>query len=302
MKELHMKRQNRLQSKGFTLVELLVVIGIIALLISILLPSLSKARETANKVKCGSNLKQIGNALLLYANDNNGAFPRTYYDPTKPIKGKAADATTGNNKPDPFDKTNPVGVNNVPAELYMLMRTEDLTAAVMVCPSANDTPCSYQKGNPKGNVLSQSLFDVTTNLSYSVEPGYPSSNGNPSPIDSGFRWTNTLKADFAICADRNPGTQGGQNEVGILTTSSTKQIQLGNSLNHQKIGQNVLYGDLHAEFQQSPLCGVDQDNIYGTGNTKTVNNVVQIIPQAVKNDGTSGPVHKDDSVLYPTAN
>ena len=70
-----MFRRRKQKRRGFTLVELLVVIGIIALLISILLPALSKARKQANTVKCLANMKQFGNAYVQYANDWKGVMP-----------------------------------------------------------------------------------------------------------------------------------------------------------------------------------------------------------------------------------
>ena len=155
----------RSQRTGFTLVELLVVIGIIALLISILLPSLNRARETANRVKCASNLRQIGTAIQLYANENRGAFPRTIYSAGMTSGtwgtpyGAVAAGGVGTSGADPF--ANAAGVpstgspqyapsyNDVSAALYLLLRTQDLVPEVFTCPSSNAERFDYG-GQGKG--------------------------------------------------------------------------------------------------------------------------------------------------------
>lgn len=70
-----MHKGQRRPLNAFTLVELLVVIGVIALLISILLPTLSRARESAREVQCASNMRQMGLALFMYADAFKGMMP-----------------------------------------------------------------------------------------------------------------------------------------------------------------------------------------------------------------------------------
>lgn len=73
---LHQHRPTRVfGAAAFTLVELLVVIGIIAVLVGILLPTLGRARESANQVKCMANLRQIGQAMTIYVGESKGMLP-----------------------------------------------------------------------------------------------------------------------------------------------------------------------------------------------------------------------------------
>jgi prepilin-type processing-associated H-X9-DG protein len=78
------RKTEQRRTLAFTLVELLVVIGIIAVLIAILLPVLSRAKASAAQLACGSNVRQIGLYLQMYANENHGYIPPVAPTPPEP--------------------------------------------------------------------------------------------------------------------------------------------------------------------------------------------------------------------------
>jgi prepilin-type N-terminal cleavage/methylation domain-containing protein/prepilin-type processing-associated H-X9-DG protein len=292
-----MKRTSK--KTGFTLVELLVVIGIIALLISILLPSLNKARETANRVKCQSNLSQMGKALLLYSNENKGSFPRTKMQTaTGAVQLDYSNApyntsVTGTHV-DPY--VSGVPNNSIPGAMFMLVRTQDMTTEVFTCPSGTaekdlmDNSAATQRVNFTG--ATDGL--VVKNVSYSFVNVYPTTTA----IGKGYKtFITAFSSDFAIAADLSPASaaQAGSDVLSSATVGAPRSTMIkGNSKNHDQDGQNVLYADGHAEFQQTPLCGTQNDNIYSAN---AANSTTNTLSQTGASTTGTDPQHAADSVL-----
>ncbi len=157
-----------------------------------------------------------------------------------------------------------------------------------VCPSSAAKPDNF--GGRPHTALDKSNFPSADFLSYSYANPYPSKQA----ADRGYKLVQGVDPRFAVAADMNPGSDA---LTKLTTTTSSLELRKGNSRNHNGNGQNVLYGDGHVEFQDSPFCGLNRDNIYTYGES---GNDATGTPRATGGTGIVGsPVSADDSVLLP---
>ena len=262
----------------FSLADLLVLAVACLTVLAVGTPFASHTREYTHNLKCASNLKQIAEGLINYAQQNRGKFPRAMAEEDP----KTWTAYTQPLAPNPFEPGRPTP-NDVTAALFLLLRTQALTPDVFVCPVTREiTPWDF--GGPPRTAADCSNFPGGQHLSYSYANPYPSAQA----VEKGYKLNTFLSAEFPIMADMNPGVPE------LLTTThrdSLSAMRRINSRNHFRgNGQVVLFGDAHTEYLQSPFVGVQRDNIYTFGKSG-VNS---------RGEGIIGsPIDANDSILLP---
>jgi prepilin-type N-terminal cleavage/methylation domain-containing protein/prepilin-type processing-associated H-X9-DG protein len=237
-----------MRRKGFTLIELLVVIAIIALLISILLPSLARARELSRRAVCSANVRGIGQACKIYANDyvDEGEF--------WPIAPAATNAFLGLVGSDQAGRLLPSTTANTSVSVgrcfWMMVKGGTVTVKQFICPSAGSSP------EPTANPMTYYDFTGAQYLDYGYQYPYGGSAAKP---------TEGLDAGMPMIADRGPGPSAYNIQNPITNPPMSPELwKPYNSQNHTGgEGMNVLYLDGHVKFEKRPLCGTLRIQVTG---------------------------------------
>jgi len=276
----------RKRRKGFTLVELLVVIAIIALLMGILMPALAKVRQLAYRMACGTNLSGLGKAMVLYAQDNSGDFPRAGG------RSKVWSTTGFIPAPNWYAATEAAAFSGVNPTIgscwYLLVKYADVGVKQFICKGDIGAEAfklsDYNPPAPPAGINEDvDAWDFGrgpgrhNSYSYQMPFNWPTTTGASYPAGT------TSNPSMAVAADRNPyldknaqgsvdATAGGYVD-GMVSgessptwdTATSKYIdkdKTSNAAAHQREGQNVLYADISTRFQLLPNCGISNDNIY----------------------------------------
>ena len=259
-----------MKTKGFTLVELLVVIAIIALLMGILMPALSRVRQLAFRLTCGTNLSGIGKAMLLYSNDYQDELPRA--------GGRtAAWGTVANwmatNRVQAFgtDAQGSGGAATISSCFYLLVKYTEVTPKSFICKGdsgTNEFKLSDLSTQPTSGFELIDAWDFGPATDASKHCSY--SYHFPFGL---YALTVSSEPGFAVAADRNPFLESPAGSAVDISTfmpdltsagfsGTTDTAKNGNCLAHQLDGQNVMYLDTHVTFEKRAYCSIEDDNIY----------------------------------------
>jgi len=271
-----------MKRRGFTLIELLVVVAIIALLIAILLPSLGKARELANRSYCAANIRGIIQSMVVYSAENNDQYP--VVGPPATLNGYtlASNSTPGGvigtsqTAADKaidsyFTTSTPQDPGSVTANLWILVLRNSTSAKQFICKS-DPAPTNVAQIQTAAiyyiNFNGGTGGTSTADYAYSYSTAYPW-NGTGTPMTPAPYWKNTTDSSLPVMSDIAPINGTGTNPTASTPSGGNGAMPAGgakasNSNNHQRDGQNVGFADAHTEFARRPDVGQSSDNIYTT--------------------------------------